>query len=115
VPGYEASTWYGIGAPKNTPAEVVKLNKEMNAAFADPKMKPGSPICRFRLARRLRQTHRRRDCKVGQGPEVLGCQTRLTRGLHRYSKTSRSANLATHVCKGSIPSKKDFCGVGQQH
>jgi tripartite-type tricarboxylate transporter receptor subunit TctC len=40
VPGYEASTWYGIGAPKNTPAEAVeKLNKEINAAFADPKMK----------------------------------------------------------------------------
>ena len=40
VPGYEASTWYGIGAPKNTPAEIVeKLNKEINAALADPKMK----------------------------------------------------------------------------
>jgi tripartite-type tricarboxylate transporter receptor subunit TctC len=39
VPGYEASTWYGIGAPKNTPAEFVeKLNKEINAALADPKM-----------------------------------------------------------------------------
>jgi tripartite-type tricarboxylate transporter receptor subunit TctC len=40
VPGYEASTWYGIGAPKNTPAETIeKLNKEINAAFADPKLK----------------------------------------------------------------------------
>ena len=40
VPGYEASTWYGVGAPKNTPAEIVeKLNKEINAALADPKMK----------------------------------------------------------------------------
>ena len=47
--------WYGVGAPKNTPAEIVeKLNKEINAALADPKMKarladlggtalPGSP------------------------------------------------------------------------
>ena len=55
VPGYEASGWYGIGAPKNTPAEIVeKLNKEVNAALDDPKMKarladlggtplPGSP------------------------------------------------------------------------
>src|SRR5262249_47335727 len=40
VPGYEASQWYGIGAPKNTPAEIVaKLNTEINAALADPKMK----------------------------------------------------------------------------
>ena len=40
VPGYEASAWYGIGAPKDTPAEIVdKLNKEINAALADPKMK----------------------------------------------------------------------------
>jgi tripartite-type tricarboxylate transporter receptor subunit TctC len=40
VPGYEASQWYGVGAPKSTPAEIVdKLNKEINAAFADPKMK----------------------------------------------------------------------------
>jgi hypothetical protein len=38
---------------------------------------------------------------VGQGREVLGRQTRLTGGLHRYSKKSRSANLATHVCKGA--------------
>src|SRR5262245_52822955 len=40
VPGYEASNWYGVGAPKNTPTEIVeKLNKEINAAFADPRMK----------------------------------------------------------------------------
>ena len=40
VPGYEASAWYGIGAPKNTPTEIIdKLNKEFNAALADPKIK----------------------------------------------------------------------------
>jgi tripartite-type tricarboxylate transporter receptor subunit TctC len=55
VPGYEASQWYGIGVPRNTPVEIVdKLNKEINAAIADPAMKarfaaiggeplPGSP------------------------------------------------------------------------
>jgi tripartite-type tricarboxylate transporter receptor subunit TctC len=55
VPGYEATAWYGIGAPRATPAEIVdKLNKEVNAALDDPKMKarladlggtvlPGSP------------------------------------------------------------------------
>src|SRR5215467_869140 len=40
VPGYEASGWLGIGAPKNTPVEIVdKLNKEINAGLADPKIK----------------------------------------------------------------------------
>jgi tripartite-type tricarboxylate transporter receptor subunit TctC len=55
LPGFEASVWLGIGAPKNTPAEIVgKLNKEINAGLADPKIKarfaalgstmlPGSP------------------------------------------------------------------------
>jgi len=55
VPGYEASTWYGLGGPKNTPADVIdRLNKEVNNALADPRMKsrladlggtvlPGSP------------------------------------------------------------------------
>jgi tripartite-type tricarboxylate transporter receptor subunit TctC len=40
VPGYETSAWQGIGAPKNTPAEIInKLNKEINAGLADPKIK----------------------------------------------------------------------------
>jgi tripartite-type tricarboxylate transporter receptor subunit TctC len=40
VPGYEAISLFGIGAPKNTPAEIVdKLNREINAALADPKIK----------------------------------------------------------------------------
>jgi tripartite-type tricarboxylate transporter receptor subunit TctC len=40
LPGYEASGWYGIAAPKATPSEIVeKLNQEINAAFVDPKMK----------------------------------------------------------------------------
>ena len=55
VPGFEASTWFGIGAPKNTHAEIIdRLNKEINAGLADPKIKarlaefggtalPGSP------------------------------------------------------------------------
>jgi tripartite-type tricarboxylate transporter receptor subunit TctC len=40
VPGYETDTWYGIGAPKNTPAEIITLlNAEINAGLADAKMK----------------------------------------------------------------------------
>jgi tripartite-type tricarboxylate transporter receptor subunit TctC len=56
LPGYEASAWYGIGVPSGTPAEVIgTLNREVNAALADPTMKarlidlgglllPGSPV-----------------------------------------------------------------------
>jgi tripartite-type tricarboxylate transporter receptor subunit TctC len=55
VPGYEASAWYGIGVPKDTPAEIIdKLNKTVNAILEDPASKvrfgelgasllPGSP------------------------------------------------------------------------
>ncbi|MBO0759362.1 MAG: tripartite tricarboxylate transporter substrate binding protein [Bradyrhizobiaceae bacterium] len=40
VPGYEASSWFGIAAPKGTPADIVEmLNKETNAGLADPKIK----------------------------------------------------------------------------
>jgi tripartite-type tricarboxylate transporter receptor subunit TctC len=53
VPGYDASQWYGLSAPKNTPAEIVdRLNREINAALADPRMKSrfadigGEPLAR---------------------------------------------------------------------
>jgi tripartite-type tricarboxylate transporter receptor subunit TctC len=40
VPGYEVSSWFGIGLPRNTPTEIVnQLNTEINAGLADPKMK----------------------------------------------------------------------------
>jgi tripartite-type tricarboxylate transporter receptor subunit TctC len=40
VPGYEASAFWGVGAPRNTPAEIIdKLNNEINAALADPQLK----------------------------------------------------------------------------
>jgi tripartite-type tricarboxylate transporter receptor subunit TctC len=40
VPGYEATAWFGIGAPRNTPSEIVeKLNGEINAGLVDPKIK----------------------------------------------------------------------------
>jgi len=39
LPGFEASAWYGIGAPKAVPVEIVeKLNKEINSGLADPKI-----------------------------------------------------------------------------
>jgi tripartite-type tricarboxylate transporter receptor subunit TctC len=39
LPGYESSAWYGVSAPKGTPADIVeKLNKEINAGLSDPKL-----------------------------------------------------------------------------
>jgi tripartite-type tricarboxylate transporter receptor subunit TctC len=61
VPGYEASSWYGVGAPRNTPVEIIeKLNKETNTVLADATLKarladlggtpfPGSPASFGRL------------------------------------------------------------------
>ena len=71
VPGYEASAWFGIGAPKNTPAEIIdKLNKEINEASPIPRMKARlatwAASC-LRDTRRIRQAHRRRYREVGQG------------------------------------------------
>jgi tripartite-type tricarboxylate transporter receptor subunit TctC len=55
VPGFETSFWWGVGAPRSTPAEIIdKLNREINAGLADPRLKarltdlgattlPGSP------------------------------------------------------------------------
>ena len=40
LPGYEASAWYGVGAPANTSVEIIgKLNREINAALADSRIK----------------------------------------------------------------------------
>ena len=72
VPGYEASGWFGIGAPKDTPSEIIdKLNREINAVLADPKVKAriadlgsepltGSPA-------EYRQAGGRGNRKVGKG------------------------------------------------
>jgi tripartite-type tricarboxylate transporter receptor subunit TctC len=39
LPGYESTLWFGVGAPKNTPAEIIdKLNKEIDAGLTDPKI-----------------------------------------------------------------------------
>jgi tripartite-type tricarboxylate transporter receptor subunit TctC len=55
LPGYEASTWYGVGGPKSIPAEIVeKLNMEINAGLADDLL--GAP--HVRNARNIRQSGR---------------------------------------------------------
>ena len=82
VPGYEASGWFGLGAPKGTPAEIVDaLNKETNAILGDEKVKArladlggtvlaGSPG-------RLREADWRRVREVGEGGEIFRRQAGL--------------------------------------
>jgi len=42
LPGFDSSPWFGVGAPKDTPAEIIgKLNRDINAALADPKIAAG--------------------------------------------------------------------------
>jgi tripartite-type tricarboxylate transporter receptor subunit TctC len=79
VPGYEASSWHGIGVPKNTPADIVqKLNSKMNAALDDPKV-ISAPGRNRRCAAAddtypIRTVLRRRNREVGQGGQVRGHQ-----------------------------------------
>ena len=72
VPGFEISTWQGIGAPKATPAEIVAaLNKEINAGLADPKVKARIIAARRRavadLDRGVREARGRGNGAMGQG------------------------------------------------
>ena len=81
VPGYEASYVNGVGAPKNTPNEIIDLiNREINAGLADPRMKaPLSELGVTRasgFARGLPAAYCRRYREMGQGRQVRGHQGR---------------------------------------
>jgi tripartite-type tricarboxylate transporter receptor subunit TctC len=92
VPGYEVAAWFGVGAPKGTPAEIVdRLNHEINAGLAAAKMKArltdlggtvltGTPVD-------FRQAHCRRNREVGQGDQVRRHQGELMRRSRQYSAT----------------------------
>jgi len=88
VPGYEASFVFGIGAPRNTPVEIVdKLNQAINAGLADPKIRArladmGGTVLAG-LARRVQQTSGRRNREVGRGGEVLRGQGGLIQAAPR--------------------------------
>jgi tripartite-type tricarboxylate transporter receptor subunit TctC len=71
VPGYEASVWYGVGAPKNTPAEIVDMLNQRDQCWPRRSHYAGAAcptglhgVCK--LCRRIRQVHGRRTREVGQ-------------------------------------------------
>jgi len=106
VPGYEASTWYGLGAPRNTPAEIVdKLNKEINAALSDRKIKArladlGGNRAE-RIARRFRKAHRRRNREMGQGSPGSQHQAGVTLALADVPYVPFGKSDRAHVAFGS--------------
>ena len=81
VPGYEASIWYGVGAPRSTPVAIIdRLNAEINAALADPKI--GGDLARARrhgaggIAGRVRPADRRRNRQVGERGRISRVSSR---------------------------------------
>jgi tripartite-type tricarboxylate transporter receptor subunit TctC len=78
VPGYEAGGWYGIGVPRNVPAEIVdKLNSDINASLADPKLKA-------RLAELGYTT-------LGSSPAAFG--TMITQEIDKWAKVLKFAGI----------------------
>ena len=99
VPDYEASSTFGLGAPRNTPIDIVdRLNKEVNAGLGDPKFKArladfwrnSSP----RLPCRLRKNHGRGNREVGQGGQVLRRQGGLIRSTGCRVTADAESSLA---------------------
>ena len=130
VSGYEASGLYGMGAPKKTPAEIVdKLNKEINAALADPKMRarlsdmgslafPGSPAdcsatdapCPARspaAARTRRQASAGTD--RGRRPRAAGWRPSL-RAVHHPSAKEGTWHAGGHWWRPSEISRRSGGG-----
>ena len=98
VPDYEASSTFGLGAPRNTPIDIVdRLNKEVNAGLGDPKFKArladfgGTAL---RLPRRLRKNHGRGNREVGQGGQVLRRQGGLIRSTGCRVTADAESSLA---------------------
>ncbi len=79
LPGYEASAWYGVAAPKDTPPEIIeRLNKAVNEILADPKAKTRfAELGAFLLpgsAAGFRKAAGGRNRQMGQGGQVRGRQ-----------------------------------------
>ena len=88
VPGYEASAWYGIGAPKGTPAEIVEtLNKAINAMLADPAARArftdlGASL--DRIASVVPSRDQRAEYRVRIDPSAVLCERRYRMIAAKY-------------------------------
>ena len=116
VPGHEASSWAGVGAPKATPAEIVdKLNKEINAGLADPKIKArladlgGTPHSALMLAARITLAHfsvsSAMNFPKSAGEPTSGRRHILgrTRSVAAWSRAWRDRAAMSPGCRPSTP------------
>jgi hypothetical protein len=113
VPGFEASGWFGFGAPKNTSVQIIdKLNREINAVLADPKIIARLPArdCSFPAMPLCCDLDRRADCcsLCGDGPFRL--EARFTelppaiRSRHwtRPFPSTENVVVLTAACNGEV-------------
>jgi hypothetical protein len=110
LPGYDASTWLGIGAPKNTPPRHSRETQQEDQRHSRRSLDASADcelwllgVCKF--ARGLWQVHRRGHSEMGQGGEVRGHQAGLIRGHSRifhnlsFREYSRRAGDAARACR----------------
>ena len=104
VPGYQASTWNGVGAPANTPVDIVdQLNKAINAGLATYPGQ-GAPCRTWKrrpswLSLGFWEIHCQRDGEMGKGHEIREPQGRLTRRNRRRDRS----------CHGSMSPALQSC------
>ncbi len=109
VPGYEASAFFGIIAPRNTPAEVIgRLNKEINAMPRRPQGEDAAGRHGWndaaRPARQLRQSPRQRNREVGQSGEVRRHQGGVIRAIPAEYSVTPVPRMRSDVRFGSFAS-----------
>ncbi len=113
VPGFEADNWFGIGAPRSTPAEIIDKAQQGNQRHACRSQDQGAACRPGRhsaggLTGRFRQAHRRRNREVGQGDQVCRHQggvidylTRIVLGLPA-SMVLMANGLTTSPCLSNV-------------
>jgi tripartite-type tricarboxylate transporter receptor subunit TctC len=102
VPGYEASQWYGVSAPKNTPAEIVaKLNRRYRRSSDEGPLRRDRRRAAAGLIGRVRPADRRGNREVGQGGPRRGDQAGVTCPVARHERSEmRGRSLQTRKTRG---------------
>jgi len=126
VPGYEAISWQGVGAPRGTPAEIIdRLNRDINTGLADPAFKARIEDLGYavfcRVSGRIRPLHRRRNREVGEGDPRCKYQGGIGPVADRSPSPSASERDEEPACSTnrtktitacrSIPTNRSLCHV----